>query len=69
VHNPLQGERKCYACGDNGHYANQCPNQHACPPQIAMSKPAPTCGANSIPVAAKQNYVHRNVNHVAVEEA
>jgi hypothetical protein len=29
----------------------------------------PTCGANSISVAAKQNYVHGKVNHVAVEEA
>jgi hypothetical protein len=29
----------------------------------------PTRGANSIPVAAKQNYVHGKVNHVAVEEA
>jgi hypothetical protein len=29
----------------------------------------PTHGANSITVAAKQNYVHRKVNHVAVEEA
>jgi hypothetical protein len=29
----------------------------------------PTCGAISVPVAARQNYVHRKVNHVAVEEA
>jgi hypothetical protein len=34
-----------------------------------VSTPAPTCGANSIPVAARQNYVHRKVNHVTVEEA
>jgi hypothetical protein len=26
-------------------------------------------GANSIPVAARQNYIHGKVNHVAVEEA
>jgi hypothetical protein len=31
--------------------------------------PAPTRGANSIPVAAKQNYVRRKVNHVSVEKA
>jgi hypothetical protein len=31
--------------------------------------PAPTHGANSIPVAARQNYVRGKVNHVAVEEA
>jgi hypothetical protein len=29
----------------------------------------PTRGANSVPVATKQNYAHRRVNHVAVEEA
>jgi hypothetical protein len=29
----------------------------------------PTRGANSVPVAARQNYVHEKVNHVAVEEA
>jgi hypothetical protein len=33
-----------------------------------VSTPAPTRGANSIPVAAKQNYVRGKVNHVAVEE-
>jgi hypothetical protein len=30
---------------------------------------APTHGANSISVAAKQNYAHRRVNHVVVEKA
>jgi hypothetical protein len=29
----------------------------------------PTHGANSVPVATKQNYVHGKLNHVAVEEA
>jgi hypothetical protein len=29
----------------------------------------PTHGANSIPVATKQNYVRRKVNHVALEES
>jgi hypothetical protein len=28
-----------------------------------------THGANSVPVAARQNYVHAKVNHVTVEEA
>jgi hypothetical protein len=31
--------------------------------------PAPTHGANSVPVATKQNYAHGRVNHVVVEEA
>jgi hypothetical protein len=34
-----------------------------------MSTPATARGANSIPVAAKQNYARGRVNHVAVEEA
>jgi hypothetical protein len=34
-----------------------------------VSTPAPTRGANSIPVTARQNYVHKNVNLVTVEEA
>jgi hypothetical protein len=34
-----------------------------------VSTPAPTHGANSIPVAARQNYVRRKVNHVVVEGA
>jgi hypothetical protein len=34
-----------------------------------MSTPAPTRGANYVPVATKQNYVCGKVNHVTVEEA
>jgi hypothetical protein len=34
-----------------------------------VSTPTPTRGANYILIAARQNYVHGKVNHVAVEEA
>jgi hypothetical protein len=66
----MQSEQKCYACGEKGHFANQCrkPCTHA---QIAAPTPtpAPTSRDNSIPIATKQNYACGRVNHVAVEEA
>jgi hypothetical protein len=37
-------------------------------PPVAAT-PVPTHGANSIPVAAKQNYARERVNNVVVEEA
>jgi hypothetical protein len=40
-----------------------------CTNQTTTATPAPTHGANSVPVAAKKNYVHGKVNHVVVEEA
>jgi hypothetical protein len=67
--NSLPGERRCFTCGEKGHFANQCPNPRNRPPLAATSTPAPTRGANSVPVAARQNFVHGKVNHVAVEEA
>jgi hypothetical protein len=67
--NPLQGEQTCYACGVRGQFGNQCPNPRNCPPQTAVSTPAPTRGTNYVPVAARQNYVPGKGNHVVVEEA
>jgi hypothetical protein len=67
--NTLPGERRCFACGEKSHFANQCHNPRNRPPLAAASIPAPTRGANSIPVAARQNFVRRKVNHVTVEEA
>jgi hypothetical protein len=66
--NPLQGERRCYACGEKSHFANQYPNPRNHPPQTVVSTPTPTLGANSIPSAARQNYVCGKVNHIIVEE-
>jgi hypothetical protein len=67
--NPLPGERKCFACGEKGHFAIQCPNPRGHPPPTAASTPTPTHGTNSVAVVARQNYVLGKVNHVAVEEA
>jgi hypothetical protein len=52
-----------------GHFANRCPNPHTRPNQTATATPAPSFGANSVPIAAKKNYVCGKVNHVAMGEA
>jgi hypothetical protein len=59
--NTLQGEWKCYDCGEQDHFASQCPNTRNRPPQTAVSTPTPTRGANFVLVAARQNYVHGKV--------
>jgi hypothetical protein len=66
---PQQADRRCYNYGEQRHYANRCPNSRTCVNHPAIATPAPTCGANSVPVAAKQNYARGRVNYVAVEEA
>jgi hypothetical protein len=63
-----QADRRCYNCDEKGHYAKRCPNSHTRANQPATATPAPTCGANSILVAAKPNYARGRVNHVVVEE-
>jgi hypothetical protein len=45
------------------------PNSRTHVSQPAIATPTPTRGANYVPIAAKQNYAHGRVNHVAVEEA
>jgi hypothetical protein len=66
---PQQANCRCYRYGEQGQYANRCPNSHTHVSQPAIATPTPTRGANSVPVAAKQNYARGRVNHVAVEEA
>jgi hypothetical protein len=63
-----QADRRCYSYGEQGHYANRCPNLRTRVNQPAISTPAPTRGANSVPVASKHNYARGRVIHVAVEE-
>jgi hypothetical protein len=69
IQDPSQADRKCYACGERGIYANQCPNPRTRPPQIAASTPVATRGANYVPVATNQSYARGRVNHVVVGEA
>jgi hypothetical protein len=62
-------DRRCYNCGEKGHYANRCPNSCTHANQPTTATPTPTRGANSVLVATKQNYARGRVNHVAMEEA
>jgi hypothetical protein len=66
--NPQHADRRCYKCDQKGQYTNRCPNSRTRANQPAIATPAPTRGANSVPVAAKQNYARGRVNHVVVEE-
>jgi hypothetical protein len=56
VQDPLQADRKYYNCVENGYYANRCPNLRTHANQPATTTPAPTHGADSVSVAAMQNY-------------
>jgi hypothetical protein len=66
---PQQADRRCYNCGEQGHYTNRCPNPRTRVNQPGIATPAPTRGTNFVSVATKQNYARGRVNHVAVEEA
>jgi hypothetical protein len=43
----LQADRRCYNCGEKGHYANQCPNPRTHANHTATATPAPTSGLPS----------------------
>jgi hypothetical protein len=66
---PPQADRRCFHCGENGHYANRCPILCARANQPATATPTPTRGAKYILVATKQKYARGRVSHVPVEEA
>jgi hypothetical protein len=66
---PQQADCRCHSYGEHGHYTNRCLNSRTHVSQPAIATPAPTREANSVLVAAKQNYACGRVNHVAVEEA
>jgi hypothetical protein len=50
---PLFTDCRCFNSGEKGHYANRCPIPRTRAHQTATATPAPTRGANSVPVATK----------------
>jgi hypothetical protein len=63
---PNTEARKCFNCGEPGHFANVCPKPRASNPAAGAT---PSRNTNSATATARQNFVRGRVNHVAIDDA
>jgi hypothetical protein len=61
-------DRRCFKCGEMGHFTNACPKPHAHRNQTSATQSTPGRN-NSTPMIARQNYARGGINHVAIEDA
>jgi hypothetical protein len=64
--NPI--DRRCFNCGERGHFTNACPKPCARPNQTIIAQSTPSHN-NSTPMTVRQNYARGRINHVAIEDA
>jgi hypothetical protein len=64
--NPI--DKRCFNCGEKGHFVNACPKTCTRPNQTPAAQP--TLGrSNSTPMTARQNYARGRITHVPIEDA
>jgi hypothetical protein len=62
-------KRRCFNCGEKGHYAHVCSKLRSHPNRLSSTNSSPNRGANSIFMTTRQNIARGRVNQVVVEEA
>jgi hypothetical protein len=65
----MKAGKTCFKCGRKDHFALQCPDRRQPSTPTQGMPPPPKCNGNSTPIQAKQDYVKRRVNQLAMKEA